>query len=109
MPKLAVQLHLPVQAGSDRMLMAMKRNHTVLQYKSIIRKLKAACPNLTITSDFIIGFPGETEKDFESTVKLMQDVGFDYSFSFLYSPRPGTPAAFIEDDTPQETKLERLK
>ncbi len=107
-PKLAVQLHLPVQAGSDRMLMAMKRNHTVLQYKSIIRKLKAASPNLTITSDFIIGFPGETEKDFESTVKLMQDVGFDYSFSFLYSPRPGTPAAFIEDDTPQETKLARL-
>jgi tRNA-2-methylthio-N6-dimethylallyladenosine synthase len=107
-PKLAVQLHLPVQAGSDRILMAMKRNHTVLQYKSIIRKLKAASPNLTITSDFIIGFPGETEKDFESTVKLMQDVGFDYSFSFLYSPRPGTPAAFIEDDTPQQTKLERL-
>lgn len=107
-PKLAVQLHLPVQAGSDRMLMAMKRNHTVLQYKSIIRKLKAASPNLTITSDFIIGFPGETEKDFESTVKLMQDVGFDYSFSFLYSPRPGTPAAFIEDDTPQEIKLARL-
>lgn len=107
-PKLAVQLHLPVQAGSDRILMAMKRNHTVLQYKSIIRKLKAASPNLTVTSDFIIGFPGETEKDFEATVKLMQDVGFDYSFSFLYSPRPGTPAAFIEDDTPQETKLERL-
>lgn len=107
-PKLAVQLHLPVQAGSDRILMAMKRNHTVLQYKSIIRKLKAASQNLTVTSDFIIGFPGETEKDFEATVKLMQDVGFDYSFSFLYSPRPGTPAAFIEDDTPQETKLERL-
>lgn len=107
-PKLAVQLHLPVQAGSDRILMAMKRNHTVLQYKSIIRKLKAANPNLTITSDFIIGFPGETEKDFESTVKLMQDVGFDYSFSFLYSPRPGTPAAFLEDDTPQQIKLERL-
>jgi len=107
-PKLAVQLHLPVQAGSDRVLMAMKRNHTVLQYKSIIRKLKAASPNLTITSDFIIGFPGETEKDFEATVKLMQDVGFDYSFSFLYSPRPGTPAAFIEDDTPHKTKLDRL-
>jgi tRNA-2-methylthio-N6-dimethylallyladenosine synthase len=107
-PKLAVQLHLPVQAGSDRILMAMKRNHTVLQYKSIIRKLKAANPNLTITSDFIIGFPGETEKDFAATVKLMQDVGFDYSFSFLYSPRPGTPAAFIEDHTPQQTKLDRL-
>ncbi|MEO1957806.1 MAG: tRNA (N6-isopentenyl adenosine(37)-C2)-methylthiotransferase MiaB [Methylophilaceae bacterium] len=107
-PKLAVQFHLPVQAGSDRILMSMKRNHTVLQYKSIIRKLKAASPNITITSDFIIGFPGETEKDFEATVKLMEDVGFDYSFSFLYSPRPGTPAAFIEDSTPHQTKLDRL-
>ena len=107
-PKLAVQLHLPVQAGSDRILMAMKRNYTVLQYKSIIRKLKAASPNLTFTSDIIIGFPGETETDFEATVKLMTDVDFDYSFSFLYSPRPGTPAAFIKDDTPQETKLTRL-
>jgi tRNA-2-methylthio-N6-dimethylallyladenosine synthase len=107
-PKLAVQLHLPVQAGSDRILMAMKRNHTVLQYKSIIRKLKIANPNLTFTSDFIIGFPGETEKDFEATVKLMEYVGFDYSFSFLYSPRPGTPAAFIEDNTPVEIKLKRL-
>ncbi len=107
-PKLAVQLHLPVQAGSDRVLMAMKRNYTVLQYKSIIRKLKAANPNLTFTSDIIIGFPSETETDFEATVKLMQDVGFDYSFSFLYSPRPGTPAAFIKDDTPQEIKLARL-
>ncbi len=107
-PKLAVQFHLPVQAGSDRILMSMKRNHTVLQYKSIIRKLKAASPNITFTSDFIIGFPGETEKDFEATVKLMEDVGFDYSFSFLYSPRPGTPAAFIEDGTPHQTKLDRL-
>ena len=107
-PKLAVQLHLPVQAGSDRILMAMKRNYTALQYKSIIRKLKIASPNLTFTSDIIIGFPGETEADFEATVKLMQDVGFDYSFSFLYSPRPGTPAAFIKDDTPQATKLARL-
>jgi tRNA-2-methylthio-N6-dimethylallyladenosine synthase len=107
-PKLAVQLHLPVQAGSDRILMAMKRNYTVLQYKSIIRKLKVANPKLTFTSDFIIGFPGETEADFEATVKLMQDVGFDYSFSFLYSPRPGTPAAFIKDDTPQASKLARL-
>ena len=107
-PKLAVQLHLPVQAGSDRILMAMKRNYTVLQYKSIIRKLKTANPNLTFTSDIIIGFPGETETDFEATVKLMTDVGFDYSFSFLYSPRPGTPAAFIKDDTPQATKLARL-
>jgi tRNA-2-methylthio-N6-dimethylallyladenosine synthase len=107
-PKLAVQLHLPVQAGSDRVLMAMKRNYTVLQYKSIIRKLKAASPNLTFTSDFIIGFPGETESDFEATVKLMTDVNFDYSFSFLYSPRPGTPAAFMTDDTPQDIKLARL-
>ncbi len=107
-PKLAVQLHLPVQAGSDRVLMAMKRNYTVLQYKSIIRKLKAASPNLTFTSDFIVGFPGETEQDFAGTMKLMQDVGFDYSFSFLYSPRPGTPAAFMVDDTPQEVKMARL-
>ena len=107
-PKLAVQLHLPVQAGSDRILMAMKRNYTVLQYKSIIRKLKVASPSLTFTSDIIIGFPGETEADFEATVKLMTDVGFDYSFSFLYSPRPGTPAAFIKDDTPQASKLARL-
>ncbi len=107
-PKLAVQLHLPVQAGSDRILMAMKRNYTGLQYKSTIRKLKAASPHLTFTSDFIVGFPGETEADFNATVKLMQDVGFDYSFSFLYSPRPGTPASFIKDDTPHTTKLERL-
>ena len=107
-PKLAVQLHLPVQAGGDRILMAMKRNYTTLQFKSIIRKLKTASPNLTFTSDFIIGFPGETEADFEATVKLMQDVGFDYSFSFLYSPRPGTPAAFMKDDTSHEVKLARL-
>ena len=107
-PKLAVQLHLPVQAGSDRILMAMKRNYTVLQYKSIIRKLKTASPNLTFTSDFIISFPGETEADFEATCKLMTDVGFDYSFSFLYSPRPGTPAASIKDESPQASKLARL-
>jgi len=107
-PKLAAQLHLPVQAGSDRILMAMKRNYTGLQFKSIIRKLKAANPNLTFTSDFIVGFPGETEADFEATVKLMQDVGFDASFSFLYSPRPGTPAAFMQDDTPEAVKLARL-
>ena len=107
-PKLAAQLHLPVQAGSDRILMAMKRNYTGLQFKSIIRKLRAANPNLTFTSDFIVGFPGETDADFESTVKLMQDVGFDASFSFLYSPRPGTPAAFLQDSTPEEVKLARL-
>ena len=107
-PKLAVQLHLPLQAGSDRILMAMKRNYTVLQYKSTLRKLKAVSPNITFTSDFIIGFPGESETDFQATVKLMQDVGFDYSFSFLYSPRPGTPASFIADDVTQEAKLARL-
>lgn len=107
-PKLALQLHLPVQAGADRVLMAMKRNYTGLQYKSTIRKLRAANPNLTFTSDFIIGFPGETEAEFETTLKLMQDVGFDYSFSFLYSPRPGTPASYLPDDTTQEIKLSRL-
>jgi tRNA-2-methylthio-N6-dimethylallyladenosine synthase len=107
-PKLATQLHLPVQAGSDRILMAMKRNYTALQFKSIIRKLRVANPKLTFTSDFIIGFPGETEADFEATVKLMQDVGFDASFSFLYSPRPGTPAAFLKDDVTEATKLVRL-
>ena len=107
-PKLAAQLHLPVQAGSDRILMAMKRNYTTLQYKSIIRKLKTANPDLTFTSDFIIGFPGETEADFEATIKLMTDVGFDASFSFLYSPRPGTPASFIQDSTPEAIKLARL-
>ncbi len=107
-PKLAVQLHLPVQAGSDRISMAMKRNYTVLQYKSTLRKLKAVSPNITFTSDFIIGFPGESDADFKATVKLMQDVGFDYSFSFLYSPRPGTPASFIADDVTQEVKLARL-
>ncbi|HSH87848.1 MAG TPA: tRNA (N6-isopentenyl adenosine(37)-C2)-methylthiotransferase MiaB [Methylophilus sp.] len=108
-PKLANQLHLPVQAGSDRILMAMKRNYTVLQYKGLIRKLKAANPALTITSDIIVGFPGETEKEFQATLKLMRDVGFDYSFSFLYSPRPGTPASYLPDETPQETKAAWLK
>jgi len=107
-PKLAVQLHLPVQAGSDRVLMAMKRNYTALQFKSIIRKLRVANPNLTFTSDFIVGFPGESEAEFEATAKLMQDVGFDYSFSFLYSPRPGTPASYLADETSQEVKLARL-
>lgn len=107
-PKLAAQLHLPVQAGADRILMAMKRNYTALQFKSTIRKLRVANPNLTFTSDFIVGFPGETEAEFEATAKLMQDVGFDYSFSFLYSPRPGTPASYLTDETPQATKLARL-
>lgn len=107
-PKLAAQFHLPVQAGSDRVLMAMKRNYTCLQFKSIIRKLKVANPDLTFTSDFIIGFPSETDTDFEATIKLMQDIGFDYSFSFLYSPRPGTPASFIKDETSQAVKKSRL-
>ena len=107
-PKLAVQLHLPVQAGADRVLMAMKRNYTGLQFKSTIRKLRVANPNLTFTSDFIVGFPGETEAEFEATAKLMQDIGFDYSFSFLYSPRPGTPASYLADNTTQEVKLARL-
>lgn len=107
-PKLAVQLHLPVQAGADRMLMAMKRNYTTLQFKSTIRKLRIVSPNLTFTSDFIVGFPGETEAEFEATVKLMTDVGFDYSFSFLYSPRPGTPASYLTDETPHDVKLARL-
>jgi len=107
-PKLVSHIHLPVQAGSDRVLMAMKRNHTALQYKSIIRKLRAARPDICLSSDFIVGFPGESEADFEATIKLMEDVGFDYSFSFIYSPRPGTPAAYLADDTPQETKQAHL-
>ncbi|MGL4318074.1 MAG: tRNA (N6-isopentenyl adenosine(37)-C2)-methylthiotransferase MiaB [Pseudomonas sp.] len=107
-PELVKHLHLPVQSGSDRVLAAMKRNHTALEYKSRIRKLKAAVPDILISSDFIVGFPGETEKDFEQTLKLIEDVGFDFSFSFVYSSRPGTPAADLSDDTPQETKRERL-
>jgi len=108
-PKLVSHLHLPVQSGSDRILAAMKRGHTVLEYKSIIRRVRAARPDICITSDFIVGFPGETEKDFEATMKLIDEIGFDVSFSFLYSPRPGTPAAELQDDTPQEIKSDRLK
>lgn len=107
-PKLVSHLHLPVQAGSDRVLMAMKRNYTTLQYKSTLRKLREARPDITITSDFIIGFPGETEADFEATMKLVEDVGFDFSFSFIYSARPGTPASYLNDDTPEASKLARL-
>jgi tRNA-2-methylthio-N6-dimethylallyladenosine synthase len=107
-PKLVSHLHLPVQAGSDRVLMGMKRNYTALQYKSIIRKLRRARPDICITSDFIVGFPGESEQDFTATLKLMQDVGFDFSYSFTYSARPGTPASYLPDDTSEETKLERL-
>ncbi len=107
-PKLVSHLHLPVQSGSDRILAAMKRGHTVLEYKSIIRRLRAARPDICITSDFIVGFPGETGQDFEATMKLIDEVGFDNSFSYLYSPRPGTPAAELCDDTPQEVKAARL-
>lgn len=107
-PELVKFVHLPVQAGSDRILAAMKRNHTALEYKSRIRKLKAAVPDICISSDFIIGFPGETDKDFEQTLKLVEDVGFDFSFSFIYSSRPGTPAADLVDDTPDEVKKQRL-
>lgn len=107
-PQLVKFVHLPVQAGSDRILAAMKRNHTALEYKSRIRKLKAAVPDICISSDFIIGFPGETEQDFEQTLKLVEDVGFDFSFSFIYSSRPGTPAADLVDDTPDEVKKQRL-
>ena len=108
LPKLAPFLHLPVQAGSDRILAAMKRGYTTLEFKSIVRRLRAARPDLVLSSDFIVGFPGETEEDFEKTLKLIRDVGFDQSFSFIYSRRPGTPAADLEDTTPLEVKRERL-
>ena len=107
-PKLVSHLHLPVQSGSDRILAAMKRGYTVLEYKSLVRKLRAARPDLSLSSDFIIGFPGETEDDFRRTLALIEDVGFDNSFFFIYSPRPGTPAADLADDTPQDTKVQRL-
>ena len=108
LPKLVSQIHLPVQSGSDKVLAAMKRNYTAMEYKSIIRRLRAARPDVSISSDFIIGFPGETEDDFERTMKLIDDIQFDGSFSFIYSRRPGTPAASLTDDTPYETKLKRL-
>jgi tRNA-2-methylthio-N6-dimethylallyladenosine synthase len=109
LPKLVSQLHLPVQSGSDTVLAAMKRNYTAMEYKSIIRRLRAVRPDITISSDFIVGFPGETEEDFEKTVKLVEDIQFDISFSFLYSRRPGTPAASLIDDTPYDVKLKRLQ
>jgi tRNA-2-methylthio-N6-dimethylallyladenosine synthase len=108
LPKLVSHLHLPVQSGSDRILMAMKRGYTALEYKSIIRKLRAVRPDLSLSSDFIVGFPGETEADFEATLKLVKDLAFDFSFVFIYSPRPGTPAANLPDDTPYEVKQRRL-
>ncbi|MGE5336574.1 MAG: tRNA (N6-isopentenyl adenosine(37)-C2)-methylthiotransferase MiaB [Gemmatimonadota bacterium] len=109
LPKLVDHVHLPVQAGSDRVLAAMKRGYTVLEYKSIVRRLRAVRPNVSISSDFIVGFPGETDEDFERTLKLVAEIGFDASFSFIYSRRPGTPAADLPDETPQELKLRRLQ
>ncbi|WP_137174878.1 tRNA (N6-isopentenyl adenosine(37)-C2)-methylthiotransferase MiaB [Massilia sp. HP4] len=108
-PQLVSHLYLPVQHGSDRVLNAMKRGYTGLEYKSIIRRLRAVRPNITFSSDFIVGFPGETEADFEAMMKLVEDVNFDNSFSFIFSKRPGTPAANLEDDTPHEVKLARLQ
>ncbi len=109
LPKLVNHLHLPVQHGSDRILMAMKRGYTAMEYKSTIRKLRAIRPDLAMSSDFIVGFPGETQDDFDKMMKLIDDVGYDTSFSFIYSPRPGTPAAALHDDTPHDVKLKRLQ
>jgi tRNA-2-methylthio-N6-dimethylallyladenosine synthase len=108
-PQLVDHLHLPVQSGSDRILMAMKRGHTALEYKSKIRRLRKLRPDISISSDFIIGFPGETEADFAATMKLVEDIGFDTSFSFIYSARPGTPAAELPDETDEDTKKQRLQ
>ena len=108
-PQLANNLYLPVQHGSDRILGAMKRGYTALEYKSIIRRVRAVRPDITISSDFIVGFPGESDADFEAMMKLVEDVGFDNSFSFIFSKRPGTPAANLEDTTPPEVKLARLQ
>jgi len=108
-PQLVSHLHLPVQHGSDRILMAMKRGYTAMEYKSIIRKLRAVRPDISMSSDFIVGFPGETEDDFGKMMKLIDDVGYDASFSFIFSPRPGTPAANLADDTPHDVKLKRLQ
>lgn len=108
-PQLVSHLHLPVQHGSDRILMAMKRNYTAMEYKSTIRKLRAVRPQLSLSSDFIVGFPGETQADFDKMMKLVEDVGYDASFSFIFSPRPGTPAATLQDDTPHAVKLARLQ
>ncbi|AEB28672.1 tRNA (N6-isopentenyl adenosine(37)-C2)-methylthiotransferase MiaB [Francisella hispaniensis] len=108
-PELANHLHLPVQHGSDRILINMKRNHTILEFKQKIRKLRAIRPDITISSDFIVGFPGETEEDFQKLLDLVKEINFDQSFSFIYSKRPGTPAADLPDDTPMEVKKDRLK
>ena len=109
LPQLVSHLHLPIQSGSDKVLAAMKRGYTVLEYKSVIRKLKKARPDITFSSDFIVGFPGETEDDFLKTIDLIKDIEFDQSYSFIYSKRPGTPAASLEDNTPYSVKKERLK
>ena len=109
LPKLVNHLHLPVQHGSDRILAAMKRGYTAMEYKSTVRKLRAVRPEISLSSDFIVGFPGESEDDFSKTMKLIDDVGFDSSFSFVFSPRPGTPAAALADATPQTVKLKRLQ
>jgi tRNA-2-methylthio-N6-dimethylallyladenosine synthase len=108
-PKLVNHLYLPAQHGSDRILMAMKRGYTSLEYKSIVRRLREVRPDIAISSDFIVGFPGETDADFEALMKLIDDIGYDNSFSFVFSPRPGTPAANLEDDTPYDVKLKRLQ
>jgi tRNA-2-methylthio-N6-dimethylallyladenosine synthase len=107
-PKLANHLHLPVQSGSDRVLALMKRGYTALEFKAKLRKLRAVRPDISVSTDFIVGFPGETERDFEATLALARDAGIDQSFSFLYSRRPGTPAAALPDDTPHEVKQQRL-
>lgn len=107
-PELVSHLHLPVQSGSDRILAAMKRGHTALEYKSLMRKIMAQRPGISLSSDFIVGFPGETNADFEDTMKLIMEIGFDTSFSFIYSARPGTPAADLKDDTPEQEKKHRL-
>jgi tRNA-2-methylthio-N6-dimethylallyladenosine synthase len=108
LPKLPDHVHLPVQAGSDRILAAMKRGYTTLEFKATVRRLRAVRPEVCISSDFIVGYPGETESDFEKTMQLVRDVHFDQSYSFIYSRRPGTPAADLADDVSHETKLERL-
>ncbi|MDX1655241.1 MAG: MiaB/RimO family radical SAM methylthiotransferase, partial [Candidatus Competibacteraceae bacterium] len=107
-PQLVDHLHLPVQSGSDRILMMMKRGHTALEYRAKLRRLRRVRPHISLSSDFIVGFPGETDADFEATMQLIEDMGFDHSFSFIYSPRPGTPAANLPDEVPMEVKKARL-
>jgi tRNA-2-methylthio-N6-dimethylallyladenosine synthase len=109
LPKLVSHVHLPVQSGSDRVLAAMKRGYTALEYRSIIRRLRKIRPDIAVSTDIIIGFPGESDDDFQATMNLVQDIGFDTSFSFIYSARPGTPAADLPDDTPRDLKLQRLQ